>query len=305
MTLKIATSQFPVRPDIASNKRYVLRQMRRAKEHGAHIVHFCEGALSGYAGTDFDSFEGLDWNSLRECSLEVRDCARDLGIFVLFGSAHRLTGRRKPHNCVYVLDVRGRIIDRYDKRFCAGDRSGAAGDLAHYSPGDHACVFTIEGVKCGVLICHDYRYPELYRDYKSRGVQVIFHSFHAGNITPERLRMMQAEVGRKNHRLNQGSTFPEITIPATMKAVAASSHVWVSCSNSSARHSCWPAFFVRADGVVTGRLRRNVTGLLISSVDPRAHLYDSTRRWRDRAMRGVLHSGRIPRDSRSANRTTF
>jgi predicted amidohydrolase len=276
--------------------------MHLAKTSGAHVLHFCEGALSGYAGTDFESFQGFDWPLLRSCSHQVMELAAQLGLWVLLGSSHPL-GRRKPHNSVYVINDRGQIVDRYDKRFCAGDRSGKTGDLAHYTPGDHACVFQIRGVRCGVLICHDYRYPELYRDYKHRGVQLIFHSYHAGNVSRRQLRAIRAQVGQEFHRLNKGTTYPEITMPATMQAAAASSHVWISCSNSSARHSCWPAFFVRADGVVTGRLRRNTTGVLVSTVDTDESLYDSTRAWRGRAMRGVLHSGRTVRDPRSANRT--
>ena len=114
---------------------------------------------------------------------------------------------------------------------------------------------------------------------------------------------MQAQVGPEHHRLNKGTTYPEITMPATMQAAAASNHVWISCSNSSARHSCWSAFFVRADGVVTGRLRRNTAGILLSTVDTRAPIYDSTSAWRGRVMRGLLHSGRTVRDPRSKNRT--
>jgi hypothetical protein len=134
-------------------------------------------------------------------------------------------------------------------------------------------------------------------------VQLMFHSYHAGNIPPARLKKMQAQVGTEFHGLNHGSTYPEITMPATMRAAAASNHAWISCSNSSARESCWPAFFVRADGVVTGRLRRNTAGVLLSTVDQRQPLYDSTNAWRRRAMRGVLHSGRTVRDVRSRNRT--
>ena len=74
-----------------------------------------------------------------------------------------------------------------------------------------------------------------------------------------------------------------------MHAAAASSHVWISCANTSARESLWPAFFVRADGVVTGRLRRNVAGVLITEVDTKAPLYDS--------IRGQgCHSTRTPAD---------
>jgi len=186
--------------------------------------------------------------------------------------------------------------------FCAGDRSGKTGDLAHYSPGDHFSVFVIRGIRCGVLICHDYRYPELYREYKRKGVRLMFHSYHTGNIDPKRLQSMRSQVGAQFRKLNRGTTLPEITMPATMQGAAASSQMWISCANSSARESCWPAFFVRADGVITGRLRRNVASVLISRIDTDEDIYDSTFPWRQRAMGGVFHSGNVVRDARSRNR---
>ena len=45
--------------------------------------------------------------------------------------------------------------------------------------------------------------------------------------------------------------------------------------------------------MTTGRLRRNIAGLLVSTVDTEADLYDSTAVWRDRAIAGTLHSGSV------------
>jgi predicted amidohydrolase len=56
------------------------------------------------------------------------------------------------------------------------------GDLAHYTPGDHPSVWELRGVRCGALVCYDYRFPELYREYKREGVELVFHSFHAANV---------------------------------------------------------------------------------------------------------------------------
>jgi predicted amidohydrolase len=277
--------------------------MRVAKDSGADVAHFPETCLSGYAGVDFASHEDFDWALLRECTQRVLDLARQLRVWVVLGSTHPLTGQHKPHNSLYIIDDRGKIVDRYDKMFCSGDRSEETGDLAHYTPGDHFSVFSIKGVRCGALICHDYRYPELYREYKRRGVRLVFHSYHAGNIPPERFKAMQDEVGDGLRSHNPGGTIPGITMPATMIAEAANNHVWISCPNSSARESCWPSFFVRPDGVVTGRLRRNVAGVLVSEVDTDDPIYDSTIAWRDRAMDGVFHSGTIERDRRSEART--
>ncbi|HEV8246998.1 MAG TPA: carbon-nitrogen hydrolase family protein [Polyangiaceae bacterium] len=302
MVLRVATCQFPVDADISRNTRYVLRQLGIAKQRGAQIAHFPECGLSGYAGSEFETYEDFDWPLLRSGMELVLERARELKLWVILGSSHKLTGSHKPHNSSYVISAAGKVIDRYDKRFCSGDRAKKSGDLAHYSPGQHLCVFEVGGVRCGTLICYEYRFPELYREYKRRGVQLIFHSYHAGHLTPRSLKSMQEQVGVRVRRLNPGSTLPEITMPAAMHVAAANNYVWISCSNTSARESCWPSFFVRPDGVITGRLRRNTAGVLVSAVNTKRQYYDSTLAWRQRAMGGIFHSGNLVRDSRSSDR---
>jgi hypothetical protein len=60
---------------------------------------------------------------------------------------------------------------------------------------------------------------------------------------------------------------------------------------------------VRAAGVTIGRLRRNVPGVLVPTVDTEQELYDSTAPWRERAMVGALRSGTLVSDPRSEART--
>ncbi len=203
------------------------------------------------------------------------------------------------------MNDRGEIVDRYDKRFCAGDGSSepTSGDLAHYSPGNHFTVFSIGDVLCGALICHDYRYPELYREYKRLGVQLVFHSYNAAHMSRDWSHSTREYIGRENLRFNQPASIPGITMQPSMRAAAAANHVWISCPNSSARESCWPSFFIRPDGVVTGKLRMHAAGILLSQIDTDEQLYDSTVAWRDRAMSGILHSGTVVDDVRSELRT--
>ena len=301
----VATCQFPVGAEISSNLRYIKRQIRFAKQRGAHVAHFPEAALSGYAGTDFETFAGFDWDGLRKATSEVLECARQAGIWVILGSAHRLTAGHKPHNSLYVINDSGQLIDRYDKMFCSGGPDGQTGDLAHYSPGGHFSVWTINGVRCGALICYDYRFPELYREYKKQGVALMFHSFHAANVSAARITASAAAIGEEFTPVNNAATYtyPGITMPAAMTAEAAFNHVWISCPNSSAPQSCWPAFTVRADGATVGRLRRNRPGVLLTTVDTSEDRYDAASDWRDRAMAGIFHSGMLISDPRSANRT--
>lgn len=305
MKLTVATSQFPVSADIQENKRYILKQMQAAKALGCEIIHFPEGSLSGYAGVDFASFQGFEWELLRACTCEIQEFAKKLGLWTLLGSAHLLKENPKPYNSLYIINEKGEIADRYDKRFCAGDDSETNGDLAHYSPGNYFSVFFLNGIKCSTLICHDYRYPELYRELKKQGVQVVFHSYHAGNMTPERKSMMESEIGEDYFALNPGRTYPEITMPATMISYAANNYVWISCSNTSAPESCFGAFMVRPDGVICGKSRRNHEEILITVIDTKIAFYDSTQYWRSRAMEGIYHSGTIPKDAHTEDRKTL
>jgi len=292
--LKVATCQFPVSADIEQNIGWITRQMHQAARHGARVAHFPEGALSGYAGADFETFTGYDWGALDRATGRVRERAAELGIWVVTGSAHRFSELSAPHNSLYVISDGGEVTARYDKRFLGGT------DLDHYSPGSHFSTWTIDGIRCGALICYDYRFPELYRHYVTLDVQLMFHSFHAANASPERVAAIGAAIGTQHAPLNPAATltYPGITMPAVMTASAACNNVWISCPNSSAPQSMWPAFFVRSDGITIGRLERNVAGVLISAVDTGQDLYDSTGPWRRRAIAGVLHSGELANDDR-------
>ena len=248
MTLRIATSQFPTSADPNANADQMVQQIEDAARDSADIVHFPEACLSGYAGNDLDSYAGYDWSALEDATRRLVEAARGAKVWVVFGSVHRLSNGRKPHNSLYVLNDRGILIDRYDKRFCAGDASERTGDLAHYTPGNHTTTFTVKGVRIGTLICHEYRYPELYRELARHGVQVVLHSFHSAHYREERFAEMEEAVGRAFHALNPATTIAGITQLAAMHAAASNNYMWISCSNSSARrvaNSCslspsWP-----------------------------------------------------------------
>jgi deaminated glutathione amidase len=290
--LKVATCQFPVSADIGQNTGWMTRQMHEAARQGARVAHFPEGAISGYAGTDFETFTGYGWDALDRATDRIRELASELGIWVAAGSAHRFSDLSAPHNSLYVISDRGEVTERYDKRFLGG------ADPDHYSPGSHFSTWVIDGIQCGALICYDYRFPELYRHYVTLDVQLMFHSFHAGNVPPERVAAISAAIGTQYAPLNPAATFtyPGVTMPAVMTASAACNNMWISCPNSSAPESLWPAFFVRSDGITTGQLKRNIPGVLTSTVDTDQDLYDSTRPWRRHALAGTLHSGEIAED---------
>jgi len=272
--LKIATCQFAVGRSIRRNSRAICEFIRRAGEAGADIVHFSECALSGYVGTDFPSFEGYDWDLLRAETEKIITLAGEVGLWVVLGSTHRLTQPNKPHNCLYLISPEGKIVDRYDKRFCTPD------DLRRLTPGNRFVNFTVKGVKCSLLICFDLRFPELYRELYRQGVNCILQSFY-------------------NARQKGPSVHTHI-IRQTMQCRAATNHFWASCANSSGYYSPYPSCFIQPDGVIAGQLRPNRSGMMVNTVDLSRKFYDPMAEYRDLAVSGALSNGPGPlQDPRS------
>jgi deaminated glutathione amidase len=276
--IRVGTCQFPVSADVAANGEWIRRQMGEAQALGADIVHFPETALSGYAGPDHASLAGFPWAQQRAELELILAAARKLRVWVVLGATHRLSGQHKPHNSLYVIDPAGAIVDRYDKRFCT------SGDLKHYSPGDHFVTFEVNGVRCGLLICYDIRFPELYRQYSKLGVQLMFHSFY-------------------NARQKEGSIHPKI-MPPTAQARAATNGMFISLNNSSAPRS-WESRFITPDGLIARALVLDQPGVMVNVVDTAKKYYDASAAFRRGAIDGQLHSGERVSDPRSSDRKSY
>ena len=263
--LRVATCQFAVSGSIKRNARQIHKFLRQAKKTKADIVHLPECALSGYAGRDFETLDGYNWQLLREETEKIMALAAKLKLWVVLGSIHQLTEPKKPHNCLYLIDPKGRVVDRYDKRFCLSD------ELAFYTPGNRFVNFTINGVKCSLLICFDLRFPEIYRQLWKESVNCILQSFYNAR---------QKGPSVHTHIMRQ-----------TMQCRAATNHFWVSMANSSGYYSPYPSCFIQPDGKIVRQLRQNLAGIMVNKVDLKKKFYDPMANFRDMAIRGRLSNG--------------
>ena len=277
-TLRIASCQFPISDDIDSNAEWIKEQMGAAHDSGALVAHFPECALSGYPGVDIKTLEGFQWSELHRHTDSIMKLAKVLEIWVLLGSMHQIGDGVKPMNSLYAINPSGDIVERYDKRFCTN------GDLNYFSAGNHLSIINMNGITCGLLICFDVRFPELYRAYKRLNVDMVFQSFY-------------------NARQKPGGIHPKI-MPVTAQARAATNHMYMSLTNSSAPSS-WPCHFLTPDGLIQGKLPADLPGILISDVDLSEKYYDASRRYRDEALNGNLTSGEPPEHPRYYNRKTL
>ena len=236
-TLRVASCQFPVTDDVGRNARYILTYMKKAKEAGADILHTSEGCLSGYAGPDFRSFDGYDWELLRGHTRRLREEAARLGMWLALGSAHFLGPRARPTNCLYLIDPRGCIVDRYDKCMCT------TGDQKHYSAGNRLVMTKIKNVKVGLAICYDICFPQIYAGYRQKGVTLMLHSFY-------------------NAR-SKGKNCLDVLNVREVPTRCADNLMWAVANNSSNPYSHFGSFVARPDATIAQQLPMNKAGMLI------------------------------------------
>jgi predicted amidohydrolase len=250
LSIKIATCQHPITGDVRSNASWVRKQIRYAARQGADVVHFSETNLSGYAGGDLQEINYEDYPLLQKELLGIQNLAAQRKIWVIVGSHHFDPGMQKPYNSLYLISEMGEIAGRYDKRYLYGPEGEI--EHAHYTPGLDKLEFELKGFKCGLLICHEWRYPELYREYHKSGVSIVFHSWYDGGLSREDF-------------LSEGKELGEL-ITGYVRGNAANNYLWISGSNNSRKESSFPAFMVQPDGKILGRLKRNKAGVIITQV---------------------------------------
>lgn len=261
--LRIATAQFPVSADIGRNLKYMRELTGQAKDLRGDVVHFSETCLGGYAGTEIKSWDTYDWRLLESAERSLVQLSKELRIGIIYGTNRRVCADDIRNSLVYV-SARGKRVAHYDKRFCTG------GDLRFYNSGRRFVTFDIKGFKCGLLICYDVRFPELYRQYKKRSCQVLFQSFY-------------------NARAKKANIHTTIMRPS-LQTRAATNYLYISANNSSGYYQSWPSVFILPDGRITQSCRQHRTGLMVNEISSKDKYYDASGAYRKRAMAGILYS---------------
>jgi len=100
---------------------------------------------------------------------ELGALAGELGVNLIAGSVADLRDG-KVYNTALVFDRRGECVAAYDKTHLFTPM----GEQESFTPGDHLCRFTLDGVNCGLITCYDIRFPELARTMALQGLELLF-----------------------------------------------------------------------------------------------------------------------------------
>ena len=138
--------------------------IRHAAASGADLICFPEQFATGWdprSGKNIQGIDGLIVTSLREMAKE-----NAIAILGSFRERHDPL----PKNTAVAIGSNGSILGTYAKMHLFSHGEEHKG----FSPGTGLGIFTIESLRCGIAICYDLRFPDLFRIYAQNGVQAVF-----------------------------------------------------------------------------------------------------------------------------------
>jgi len=271
--IRIAAAQTPVGEDPAANGEAVRELMGLARADGARLVQFPEGAICGYVAEPMKADQAA---VRRQLQLTAR-MAGELGLWVVVGAVHYLTPPHWPHNSLYVISDRGRLVARYDKRMCSRTEL-----TQRYSPGVEPLVFEVDGFRFGCALCIELNFPEIFLDYRGRDADCVLFS--------------------------SASDDPIFDVLA--RGHAAAHNYWISVSVQAQGSAAMPAAVIGPHGYPLARCPADgAPALAITDLDPGDPALEvalhKARPWRAMARTAEYYRSRQVDDPRSSDHTRF
>jgi omega-amidase len=138
--------------------------IRHAAASGAALICFPEQFATGWDPKPRKNIQDIHGSIVST----LQEYAKKYGICVLgsFRQAHDPL----PKNTAVVIGRDGRILSTYAKMhlFSYGHEDQGS------SPGTDLGMFTLGSLTCGIAICYDLRFPDLFRLYARKGVHAVF-----------------------------------------------------------------------------------------------------------------------------------
>lgn len=278
--LRIAIAQTEVTFDPRENGTLIRAQMRQAAEAGARLIHFTEGAISGYpSGPGKQALAGwkVDWSALRHELETTAALAGELRLWTVLGSNHPLTPPNRPHNSLYVISDAGELMGRYDKRLLSFTEV-----TDWYAPGSDPLIFEVDGFRFGCALCIEIQFPELFVEYARENIDCVLLS----TFSRDPMFAIQAQGHAACGAFWLGFSVPAQCSKAAPSGLIGPDGRWVACAPSDGASTIVVADLDRTDGMLRGAL-------------------EFGRSWRARARTGELHSQARVLDPRSVDVMRF
>lgn len=171
-SLRVGLMQLRPTRDVQANLRDVLEAIGQAGAQGAELIVVPENALCIGSNAEMRAAAvHLDGPEIQA----IREAAREAGGTVVLGGFKQKSERPLLQNTALVIRQDGNIQGSYDKvhlfNAVVDGTAFRASDVE--SAGDQLVIANVNGVKVGLSICFDIRFPEMFRQLARAGAEVI------------------------------------------------------------------------------------------------------------------------------------
>ena len=245
---KAGCAQIGVTDNVQANLEKILAYIHKAHSQGVKILLFPETALSGYRPYHFKDKPFPSKETLESALERVCRQARETGIWLVLGTSSYEDGG--IYNIVYLIDNKGEIRASHAKTHGTGGR--------YFKAGKEVRTFELAGMKFGMQICYDARFPEAWRMQALEGAGVIFHVSHAAGGDAWKIPVWEGHL----------------------RSRAAENGFWVVSCNTSGPVQAGKSYIIDPVGLLVAESNQEKEELITGIVDL------------SRASRGILHSRR-------------
>lgn len=165
-TLRIAVAQLDfLVGDIKGNTQIILDNLQKAKQSSVDLIIFPELALSGYPPEDLLLREDFK-RQIKDALKIIQE--KSTGIAILLGYPNPTCA--EIYNAVSLIENK-KMVSTYHKQYLPN--YGVFDERRYFTPGNSDGLFTIKGLRIGVLICEDLWRSQPSLALKKNGAQLL------------------------------------------------------------------------------------------------------------------------------------
>ncbi len=166
--MKVSAIQMDMKlSDPDYNFAHAVELVKKAAQTGADVITLPETWNVGFFPSEnLEALSDRDGQRVRET---FGPLAKELGVNIVAGSVANVKND-KIYNTCYIFNREGEVVADYDKTHLFTPM----GEHRSFAFGDRLVTFSLDGARCGIVICYDIRFLELVRSLALRKLDLLF-----------------------------------------------------------------------------------------------------------------------------------